>query len=132
MKECELPKEKIQNLKVVHKTSKQIFTYTTYRIHVIILLRMRKTPDEVSEIILLDEDTVRACFDKYTAIDLLWALKKAYFEANAIYVLLDNAKYHFSGIVQGSVKNSKIKLVPLPAYSPEFNLIKKLMQILYL
>jgi transposase len=292
MEKYELPIEELQELRVAHKTSKQVSAYTAYRIHTIILLGMGMTPAEVSEIILLDEDTVRTYFDKYVSgglvklletsyqgsnkklteeqikqlqdeldrqvylttqsvcrfiylefdveysergmasllnnigyvykkpdlkpgkpdeqlqedfleqyvaflkskkyndliffmdavypvhntqasygwfrkgerreiktntgrerynihgamnadtyevtavfsednidatstINLLWTLEKVYPNANNIYVLLDNAKYHFSGIVQEYVKTSKIKLVPIPAYSPEFNLIER-------
>ncbi len=39
--------------------------------------------------------------------------------AYVIYVILDNAKYHFSGIVQEYVENSRIQLVFLPSYSPD-------------
>lgn len=49
--------------------------------------------------------------------------------ATAIYVILDNAKYHFSKEVQEWVKKSKIKLVFLPSYSPELNLIERLWRI---
>ncbi len=293
MKGYELPTEEIEGLKAAHKTSKQVSAYTAYRIHVIILLGMGMTPTEVSEIILLNEDTVRTYFDKYisgglvklletsyqgsnkkltetqikqlqeeldkhvhlttksvcrfvqlefdveysergmasllnnigyvykkpdlkpgepdeqlqehfleqyvaflknkkdndliffmdavhpvhnaqaaygwfrkgerreiktntgrerynihgamnadtyevtavfsednidatSTIDLLRTLEKSHPNANNIYVLLDNAKYHFSGIVQEYIKKtSKIKLVPIPAYSPEFNLIER-------
>lgn len=292
MEKYELPLESLQELKVAHRTSKQVSAYSAYRIHTIILLGMGMTPAEVSEIILLDEDTVRTYFDKYTTggltklletsyqgsnkkltpeqirqlqeeldnnihlttksvcrfvylefdieysergmaallnnigyvykkpdlkpgvpdeqlqeffleeyvnflknkkdddliyfmdvvhpihntqpaygwfrkgerreiksntgrerynihgamnaetyevtavfseanidatstIDLLKVLEKSHPEANNIYVILDNAKYHFAGIVREYVKGSKIKLIPLPAYSPEFNLIER-------
>jgi transposase len=292
MEKYELHIEELQELRVAHRTSKQVSAYTAYRIHTIILLGMGMTPAEVSEIILLDEDTVRTYFDKYVSgglvklletsykgsnkkltedqikqlhdeldrhvylttkavcrfvhlefdveysergmasllnnigyvykkpdlkpgepdeqlqenfleqyvaflkskkdndliffmdavhpvhnaqasygwfrkgerreiktntgrerynihgamnadtyevtavfsednidatstIDLLRTLEKAHPDAKNIYVLLDNAKYHFSGIVREYVKTSKIKLVPIPAYSPEFNLIER-------
>jgi transposase len=292
MQNYELSTEEIQDLKAAHKTSKQVSAYSAYRIHVIILLGMGMTAAEVSEIILLDEDTVRTYFEKYfsgglaslletsyqgsnkkltspqitqlcreldnnihlttksvcrfvllefdveysergmasllknigyvykkpdvkpgnpdeqlqedflqyyadflqskkdddliffmdavhpvhnvqaaygwfrkgekreiksntgrdrynihgamnadtyevtavfsedninatSTIDLLKALEETHPYANNIYVLLDNAKYHFSNIVREYVKTSKIKLVPLPAYSPELNLIER-------
>ena len=65
MKKYELPIEELQGLKAAHKTSKQVSAYTAYRIHVIILLGMGMAPAEVSEIILLNEDTVRTYFEKY-------------------------------------------------------------------
>jgi len=292
MRDYELPMEEIQALKAAHKTSKQVSVYQAYRIHVIILLGMGMTPSEVSDIILLDEDTVRTYSNKYNSgglaslletaykgsnkkltpahiiklreeldanihlttksvcrfvllefdveysergmasllknigyvykkpdlkpgesdeqlqeyflqqyaeflknkkdtdliffmdavhpvhnvqsaygwfrkgekrqiksntgrerynihgamnaetyevtavfsedninatstIDLLKTLEKTHSYATNIYVLLDNAKYHFSGIVQEYVKTSKIKLIPLPTYSPELNLIER-------
>lgn len=292
MRNYELVEEEIQELKAAHKTAKQVSAYQAYRIHVIILLAMGMTAIEVSDILFLDEDTVRTYFDKYTSgglvslletsykgskkkltadqinllsqeldnnihlttksvcrfvflefdveysergmssllkkigyvykkpdlkpgnpdedmqeyflqeyvkflkskndndliffmdavhpihnaqatygwfkkgekrsiktntgrerynihgamnaetyevtaifsednidatstIDLLKALEVTHPYASNIYVLLDNAKYHFSNIVQEYVKNSKIKLVPLPPYSPELNLIER-------
>ena len=56
--------------------------------------------------------------DATSTIDLLKVLEKSHPKANNIYVLLDNAKYHFADIVREYVKDSKIKLIPLPAYSP--------------
>lgn len=49
--------------------------------------------------------------------------------ATTIYIILDNAKYHFSKEVKKWVKNSKIKLVFLPSYSPELNLIERLWRV---
>jgi len=66
MEKYELPIEALQELKLAHRTSKQVSAYTAYRIHTIILLGMGMAPAEVSEIILLNEDTVRTYFDKYT------------------------------------------------------------------
>ncbi len=42
MRTYELPIEELQGLKAAHKTSKQVSAYTAYRIHVIILLGMRR------------------------------------------------------------------------------------------
>ncbi len=82
MKTYELPVEELQGLKAAHKTSKQVSAYTAYRIHVIILLGMGMTPAEVSEIILLNEDTVRAYFDKYVAGGLVKLLETSYQGSN--------------------------------------------------
>jgi len=49
--------------------------------------------------------------------------------ATTIYVILDNAKYHYSNEVKEWVKNSKIKLIFLPVYSPELNLIERLWRV---
>lgn len=74
---------------------------------------------------IFSEDNVNAT----TTIDLLKALEKTHPYANKIFVLLDNARYHFSALVQEYVKNSRIRLVPLPPYSPELNLIERFWKI---
>lgn len=56
-------------------------------------------------------------------------LENLYPLAAFIYVILDNAKYHFSGAVQAWFKGSRIKLVLLPTYSPELNLIERLWKV---
>jgi transposase len=61
-----------------------------------------------------------------TTIDLLKNLEKLYYWASIIYVILDNAKYHFSESVVEYLKTSKVKLIFLPTYSPELNLIERL------
>ena len=43
-----------------------------------------------------------------------------------IYVICDNARYYRSKAVQEYLKNSRIKLVFLPPYAPNLNLIERL------
>lgn len=64
-----------------------------------------------------------------STLSLFQALESFYPLATVIYVILDNAKYHFSGVVQEYVKNSRIQLIFLPSYSPELNLIERLWRI---
>jgi len=64
-----------------------------------------------------------------STIDLLQYLEEIYPLAATIYVILDNAKYHFSKQVQEWVKTSRVKLVFLPPYSPELNLIERLWRV---
>ena len=64
-----------------------------------------------------------------STIALLQSLEQLYPFAMAIYVILDNAKYHFSRPVIEFLKNSKIKLVFLPSYAPELNLIERLWRV---
>lgn len=64
-----------------------------------------------------------------STINLFEHLQNVYPLAVFIYVILDNAKYHFSGEVQEWIKNSRIKLVFLPTYSPELNLIERLWKV---
>jgi len=39
---------------------------------------------------------------------------------------LDNARYHYSKLVKKHIKNARIKLVFLPSYSPNLNVIERL------
>lgn len=64
-----------------------------------------------------------------STINLFEYLIVLYPLATNIYVILDNAKYHFSNEIKEWVKNSKIKLVFLPSYSPELNLIERLWRV---
>ncbi len=74
---------------------------------------------------IFTEDSI----DTDTTIELLKSLEKNYYWATMIYVILDNAKYHFSKPVIEYLKNSKIKLIFLPTYSPELNLIERLWRV---
>jgi transposase len=53
-------------------------------------------------------------------------LEKKYPDATAIYVILDNARYHHANIVADYLVTSRIKLMWLPPYSPNLNLIERL------
>jgi len=64
-----------------------------------------------------------------STILLFEQLEYLYPLATFIYVILDNAKYHFSKAVQAWLKGSRIKLVLLPTYSPELNLIERLWKV---
>lgn len=77
---------------------------------------------ETHEIIITESDTV----DSYSTINLLTAIEKKYPLASSIKVILDNAKYHYSKIVQDYLLTSRIDLVFLPSYSPNLNLIERL------
>lgn len=73
--------------------------------------------------------TSEANVDAESTIALFKALETYYPLAATIYLILDNAKYHFSSAVLNYVKDSKIKLVFLPSYSPELNLIERLWKV---
>jgi transposase len=64
-----------------------------------------------------------------STIQLFQYLEKLYPLAVTLYVVLDNAKYHFSELVQEYIQNSRIQLIFLPPYSPELNLIERLWRI---
>lgn len=76
---------------------------------------------ETFEITVLEAETVNA----ESTINLLTAIEQKYFLSEKIYIILDNAKYHYSKTVRDFLENSKIKLVFLPSYSPNLNLIER-------
>jgi transposase len=53
-------------------------------------------------------------------------IKKQYNHAKTICVILDNARYQRSSVVQATAKFFNIDLIYLPAYSPNLNLIERL------
>ncbi len=61
-----------------------------------------------------------------STIALLRRLEARHPRAKAIYVYCDNARYYRSGLVQAYLGGSKIKLIFLPAYCPNLNLIERL------
>src|SRR5216683_4786580 len=61
-----------------------------------------------------------------STLTLLESIENTYPLAKEIIVILDNAKYHYSKVVKEFIENSKIKLVFLPSYSPNLNLIERL------
>ena len=77
---------------------------------------------ETMEITLIESDTI----NRDSTIQLLEILNRTYFYAKEIIVILDNAKYHYSQEVKDVIEqSSRLKLVYLPAYSPELNLIER-------
>lgn len=71
--------------------------------------------------------------EKVNAKSTVKTLKKieAYYpEATTITVILDNAGSHRSVLVKNHVENSKIKLVFLPPYSPNLNLMERVWGLL--
>jgi len=77
---------------------------------------------ETYEITMVESETV----NDDSTIDLLWAIEQQYFMASMVYIILDNAKYHFSRKVKEYLQGKNIKLVFLPSYSPNLNLIERL------
>ncbi len=77
---------------------------------------------ETYEITVIESDTV----DGYSTINLLKAIEQRYPCALEIKVILDNAKYHYSKEVKKHLETSRIKLVFLPSYSPNLNLIERI------
>ena len=77
---------------------------------------------ETLEVTIIESKTI----DDDSTIQLLAMLENKYVLATTIFVILDNAKYHYSKKVQEFLKTSKIQLVFLPSYSPNLNLIERL------
>ena len=80
----------------------------------------------------LDPQTLRVhvrqeeTIDSKATIALLKDLETANPAAGKIYFICDNARYYTSFEVREWVKTSRIKMIHLPAYSPNLNLIERL------
>ncbi len=68
------------------------------------------------------DDTINAA----STIALFDQILLAYAYATCIYIICDNAGYYRSKAVQAYLQESRIKLVFLPAYAPNLNLIERL------
>ena len=74
---------------------------------------------ETLEITLIES----AAINRDSTVQLL---DQEYCGSKEIIVILDNAKYHYSQEVKDVIeKSSRLKLVYLPSYSPELNLIER-------
>jgi hypothetical protein len=61
-----LSQDEIQELRSAHRSAKQrADAYQAYKINVIILLGTGWNPDEVSEALLLDDETIKSYYRKY-------------------------------------------------------------------
>jgi len=61
-----------------------------------------------------------------STIELFKMLESKHLNAQKIYVIADNARYYRNSEVQQYLANSRIKLIFLPTYSPNLNLIERL------
>lgn len=68
------------------------------------------------------DDTINAD----STIALLEQLEELHLVASWIYVICDNARYYRAKVVTEYLKTSRIKLIFLPSYSPNLNLIERL------
>jgi transposase len=66
-------------------------------------------------------DTINA----QATIDLFVKIEAKHPDADAIYIFVDNARYYRSCLLKEHVKGTKIKLIFLPPYSPNLNLIER-------
>lgn len=76
---------------------------------------------ESHEITVIESEAV----NKDSTIELLEILRQKYFYAPVLYIILDNARYHYSKEVKAWLDGKNIKLVFLPPYSPNLNLIER-------
>ncbi len=77
---------------------------------------------ETMEMTLIESDRI----NRDSTVQLLEMLERKYFYAKEVVVILDNAGYHYSKEVIKVIENSsRLKLVYLPPYSPELNLIER-------
>jgi len=78
------------------------------------------------DIIVQEEETIN-----YEAIISLFKnIEKYYPDKNTIYAYADNAKYYRNKNVTAYLKTSRIKLIFLPPYSPNLNLIERLWKLM--
>jgi len=59
------------------------------------------------------------------AIHLFAKIEAKHPDADTIYIIIDNARYYRSRLLKVSVEGTKIKLIFLPPYSPNLNLIER-------
>jgi transposase len=78
---------------------------------------------ETQDITVIESQSVNAD----STIQLLDVLQRTYAGAEEIFVILDNARYHYSKEVKAWLEGDgrRIRLVFLPPYSPELNLIER-------
>ena len=73
-------------------------------------------------VVMRSDTTINA----QSTIELFKMLEAAHPEANTIYITLDNAMYYRSNLIKDYLNTSKIRLLFLPPYSPNLNLIERL------
>lgn len=74
------------------------------------------------DIIIREDESVNA----QSTIKLFKQIEEEYFDKKCIYAFSDNARYYRNQLVTQFLENSKIKLIFLPPYSPNLNLIERL------
>lgn len=78
------------------------------------------------DVIIREDPTINA----QSTIKLFQQIETKYSTKDRIYAIADNATYYRSKLVQEFLKDSKIKLIFLPPYSPNLNLIERLWKYL--
>lgn len=75
-----------------------------------------------NEIIVREDETINA----QSTIELFKMIEEKNPDLKTIYIILDNARYNRSKLVKEYLLTSRIKLMFLPSYSPNLNLIERL------
>jgi transposase len=81
---------------------------------------------------VLDLDTLDCTYlESHTinaqeTIKLFEKIESKYLDKQTIYIVVDNARYYKNHEVKAFLLNSKIKLIHIPPYSPNLNLIERL------
>lgn len=74
------------------------------------------------DVVIREDDTINT----QSTLKLFETIEEKHPKAETIFITLDNAKYYKNSLIQGYLEASKIKLLFLPAYSPNLNLIERL------
>ena len=78
------------------------------------------------EVIVREDDTVSYASN----IELFKKIEELHPELKYIYIIHDNARYNHSKALRAWLENSRIKMIPLPSYSPNLNLIERLWKLM--
>lgn len=80
------------------------------------------------KLLYTQEETINAD----SVINLFKKIEDHYKDKETIYFISDNAKYFYSKIVKAylNTKGCKIRMMPLPTYSPNLNIIERLWSIM--
>jgi len=82
--------------------------------------------NNAADVVIDNSDTVNA----QSTIRLLKKIERKNPEASEINVVVDNARYYRCKLVTKFLETSKVKLVFLPPYSPNLNLIERLWKVM--
>lgn len=74
------------------------------------------------EVVVRADDTINA----QSTLELFRTLEQKHPNADSIFITLDNARYYKNALIYEYLKTSKIKLLFMPPYSPNLNLIERL------
>lgn len=78
------------------------------------------------EVTIRTDDTINT----QSTLKLFETLEQKHPHANSIFITLDNARYYKNALIDEYLKTSKIKLLFMPPYSPNLNLIERLWKFL--